>query len=155
MRTATSGANARWIPSTRPLRPVTFNLLSLLDSLDKFVVEQSGDLIFKFHPDEAAIMREYAIPLAHDAVKTLSAKYQVTLKGPILIEVFPKHDDFAVRTLGLPGMIGALGACFGRVVTMDSPKARDPPRSPGRRRCGTSRRTSSRCSSAVSGCRAG
>jgi tetratricopeptide (TPR) repeat protein len=31
-----------------------------------------------------------------------------------------------VRTVGLPGMIGALGACFGRVVTMDSPKARPP-----------------------------
>jgi tetratricopeptide (TPR) repeat protein len=109
-----------------PFDRVTFNLLSLLDTLDKFVVEKSGDLIFKFDPGEAPIMREYAIPLAHDAVKTLSAKYQVTLKGPILIEVFPKHDDFAVRTLGLPGMIGALGACFGRVVTMDSPKAREP-----------------------------
>ena len=48
-------------------------------------------------------MREYAIPLAHDALKTLSAKYQITPKGPILIEVFPNHDDFAVRTLGLPG----------------------------------------------------
>src|SRR5688500_5335639 len=109
-----------------PFDQVTYNLLSLLDSLDKFVVEKSGDLIFKFDPGEAPIMREYAIPLAHDAVKTLSAKYQVTLKGPILIEVFPKHDAFAVRTLGLPGMIGALGACFGRVVTMDSPKAREP-----------------------------
>jgi len=31
-----------------------------------------------------------------------------------------------VRNVGLPGMIGALGACFGRVVTMDSPKARPP-----------------------------
>ena len=40
--------------------------------------------------------------------------------------MFPKHDDFAVRTLGLPGMIGALGACFGRVVTLDSPRARQP-----------------------------
>jgi tetratricopeptide (TPR) repeat protein len=40
--------------------------------------------------------------------------------------MFPKHDDFAVRTLGLPGMIGALGACFGRVVTLDSPRARKP-----------------------------
>jgi tetratricopeptide (TPR) repeat protein len=109
-----------------PFDQVTYNLLALLDTLDKFVVEQSGDLIFKFHPDEAAVMREYAIPLAHDAVKALSAKYQITPKGPILIEVFPNHDDFAVRTLGLPGMIGALGACFGRVVTMDSPKARDP-----------------------------
>src|SRR5215203_2040803 len=109
-----------------PFDQVTFNLLSLLDTLDKFVVETSGDLIVKFHPDEAPVMREYAIPLAHDAIKALAAKYQITPKGPILIEIFPNHDDFAVRTLGLPGMIGALGACFGRVVTMDSPKARDP-----------------------------
>jgi tetratricopeptide (TPR) repeat protein len=109
-----------------PFDQVTYNLLSLLDTLDKFVVETSGDLIFKFHPDEAAVMREYAIPLAHDAVKSLAAKYQIAPKGPILIEVFPNHDDFAVRTLGLPGMIGALGACFGRVVTMDSPRAREP-----------------------------
>ena len=109
-----------------PFDQVTYNLLALLDTLDKFVVEQSGDLIFKFHPDEAPVMREYAIPLAHDAVKALSAKYQIAPKGPILIEVFPNHDDFAVRTLGLPGMIGALGACFGRVVTMDSPRAREP-----------------------------
>ena len=50
----------------------------------------------------------------------------MTVEGPILIEIFPRHDDFAVRTLGLPGMIGALGACFGRVVTMDSPRARPP-----------------------------
>ena len=41
----------------------------------------------------------------------LSARYEFRPEGPILIEVFPRHDDFAVRTLGLPGMIGALGAC--------------------------------------------
>ena len=109
-----------------PYDVVTYNLLSLLDTLDKFVVEQSGDLIVKFHPEEAAIMREYAIPLAQEALAALGAKYEVTPRGPILIEMFPNHDDFAVRTLGLPGMIGALGACFGRVVTMDSPRAQKP-----------------------------
>ena len=110
-----------------PFDVVTFNLLQLLDTLDKFVVEKSGDLIVKFHPDEAAIMREYALPLAHEALDTLSARYKFKPKGPILIEIFPNHDDFAVRNLGLPGMIGALGACFGRVVTMDSPRARNTP----------------------------
>lgn len=109
-----------------PYDRVTYNLLMLLDSLDKFVVETSGDLVFKFHPDEAAVMREFAIPLAHEALAALAARYQVEPKGPILIEVFPEHDDFAVRTLGLPGMIGALGACFGRVVIMDSPRAKAP-----------------------------
>jgi tetratricopeptide (TPR) repeat protein len=105
---------------------VTFNLLALLDTLDKFVEIREGDIILKLHPDEAPVLREYAMPLAQEALKTLSAKYQFTPKGPILIEIFPTHDDFAVRTLGLPGMIGALGACFGRVVTLDSPRARPP-----------------------------
>jgi Flp pilus assembly protein TadD len=109
-----------------PFDQVTFNLLALLDKLEKFEVVQEGDLIFKFHPDEAKILREYAIPLTKDAMKRLSELYQFTPKGPILIEIFPVHDDFAVRNLGLPGLVGALGACFGRVVSLDSPRAKAP-----------------------------
>ncbi len=109
-----------------PYDQVTFNLLALLDKLETFEVVQEGDLIFKFHPDEAKVLREYAIPLAKDAMKKLSALYEFTPQGPILIEIFPVHDDFAVRNLGLPGLVGALGACFGRVVSMDSPRAKAP-----------------------------
>ena len=105
---------------------MTFNLLALLDKLEKFDVVQDGDLTFKFDPNETKVLREYAIPLAHEALTKLSAAYQFTPKGPILIEVFPVHDDFAVRNLGLPGLVGALGACFGRVVSMDSPRAKAP-----------------------------
>jgi Tfp pilus assembly protein PilF len=87
---------------------------------------RDGNVTFKFHPDEAEVLREYAVPLTREALQTLGAKYQFAPKGPLVVEIFPVHDDFAVRTLGLPGMIGALGACFGRVVTLDSPKARPP-----------------------------
>ena len=104
----------------------TFNLLTMLDSLDKFDTTTDGEIIFRSHPTETPVMREYVAPLAKQALAAFSEKYQFTPKGPILIEMFPKHDDFAVRTVGLPGMIGALGACFGRVVTLDSPKARPP-----------------------------
>jgi tetratricopeptide (TPR) repeat protein len=104
----------------------TFNLLTMLDSLEKFDTTTAGDVVFKSHPSETPVMREYVAPLAQRALAIFSEKYQFTPKGPILIEMFPKHDDFAVRTVGLPGMIGALGACFGRVVTLDSPKARPP-----------------------------
>ena len=110
-----------------PFDVVTFNLLGLLDKLEKFEVVREGDFVFKFHPDEARVLREYAIPLANDALKKLSSYYQFTPTGPILVEIFPVHDDFAVRNLGLPGLIGALGACFGRVVSMDSPRAKQPP----------------------------
>ncbi len=105
---------------------VTFNLLQMLDKLETFTVVQDGGIVVKMPPDEAAVLREYALPLAKEALKTLSARYRFTPKGPILIEIFSVHDDFAVRNLGLPGMIGALGACFGRVVTLDSPRARPP-----------------------------
>ena len=105
---------------------VTYNLLMMLDKLEKFTVVEDGGVTVKMADDEAPVMREYALPLAQAALKTLSAKYQFTPKGPIIVEIFPVHDDFAVRNLGLPGLIGALGACFGRVITMDSPKARPP-----------------------------
>jgi tetratricopeptide (TPR) repeat protein len=109
-----------------PFDNITYNLLELLDELDTFQTVSDGDLVIKLHPDELGVMREYVPALARQAVDTLSKRWNFTPKGPLLVEVFPNHDDFAVRTLGLPGMIGALGACFGRVVTMDSPKARPP-----------------------------
>ena len=105
---------------------VTFNLLSLLDTLKEFEVIEQGDLVLKLHPEEVPVLREYALPLAQQALKVLSQKYQFTPKGPILVEIFPKQDHFAVRNQDLMGLVGALGACFGRVVSMDSPRARSP-----------------------------
>jgi tetratricopeptide (TPR) repeat protein len=109
-----------------PYDVITYNMLGLLDTLDGFQSVQEGELTIKLHPDELGVMREYVPVLAKEALETLSKRWDFTPKGPILIEVFPRHDDFAVRNVGLTGMIGALGACFGRVVTMDSPKARPP-----------------------------
>ncbi|MGE3273817.1 MAG: tetratricopeptide repeat protein [Vicinamibacterales bacterium] len=109
-----------------PYDVVTFNLLGLLDTLEGFETFRDGDLVVKLHKDEAPVMKEYAPQLARQALEDLSEKWQFTPRGPILVELFPRHDDFAVRTVGLPGMLGALGACFGRVVTLDSPKARPP-----------------------------
>jgi tetratricopeptide (TPR) repeat protein len=107
-----------------PYYKPTFNMLGLLDTLDKFVTVKDGDITFRFQKDEAAVLQEYAIPLAHQALANFASRYEFTPKGPILIEFFPKHDDFAVRIAGLPGMLYALGVCFGRVVALDTPKAR-------------------------------
>ena len=109
-----------------PYDVVTYNLLGLLDTLDGFETIRDGDLVIRLHPDEAGVMREYVPALAREALAALSKRWNFTPTGPILIEMFPRHDDFAVRNVGLPGMIGALGACFGKVVTLDSPKARPP-----------------------------
>ncbi len=105
---------------------VTFNLLEMLDELDTFASFPAGNATVRLHRDEAPVLRHYAVPLVSDALAKMSARYGFTPVGPILVEIFPDHDDFAVRTLGLPGLVGALGVCFGRVVTLDSPRARKP-----------------------------
>src|SRR5262249_53906422 len=79
-----------------PFHRPTFNMLGMLDNLDKFVTVKDGDLVFRFPKDQADVLQEYAIPLAHRALETFSARYGVPVRGPILIEVFAKHDDFAV-----------------------------------------------------------
>ena len=106
---------------------VTKNLLDVLDKVDQFVTIREGDIIVRMDRDEAPVLGDYAVPLAHKALETFEKRYEFMPKGPILIEIFPKHDDFAVRNLGLPGAIGALGICFGRVVSLDSPHARNRP----------------------------
>src|SRR5688572_14393809 len=103
---------------------MTFNLLELLDHLEPFDTINEGEMVIRLAPDESPVMKEYVPQLAREAMASLTKRWEFTPKGPILIEMFPSHDDFAVRTLGLPGMLGALGACFGRVVTIDSPRAR-------------------------------
>ena len=109
-----------------PYNIVTFNQLAMLDTVDKFETIRDGDLVIRLDPNEAGVMREHVVQLARQSLDTLSRLHQFKPTGPILVEMFPKHDDFAVRTIGLPGFIGALGACFGRVVTLDSPRARPP-----------------------------
>jgi tetratricopeptide (TPR) repeat protein len=104
----------------------TYFLLTMLDNVARFTVVPDGEITFKFPADEAAVLEPYALPLAKEAYATFKEHYGFTPAGPVLVEIFQKHDDFAVRTTGLPGIVGALGACFGRVVTMDSPTARQP-----------------------------
>ncbi len=70
------------------------------------------------------------------AIATYEKKYQFKLKRPVQVEVYPDHEDFAVRTLGMPGL-GALGVTFGYAIAMDSPSGRPPGSSIGPPRCGT------------------
>ena len=103
---------------------VTYNLLQMLDRLDEFASFPTGNALIRLDPIEAPVLRHYAVPLVDQAMAQMTARYGFEPKGPISVEVFSKHDDFAVRTQGLPGLLGALGVCFGQVVTLDSPRAR-------------------------------
>ena len=57
-----------------PYDVVTYNLLGLLDSLERSRPSQDGDLTFRLHPDEAPVLREHALPLAREALATLGER---------------------------------------------------------------------------------
>jgi len=100
------------------------NTLDLLDSMKDFNDTVRGPFLVKTAAKETGALAGYAADLLEEAHKKLTAKYHFTPRSPIAVEVFDSHEDFAVRSLGLPGL-GALGVCFGQVIAMDSPSARD------------------------------
>ena len=103
----------------------TVNSLRLLDSYSTFVTYRDDTTILRLRKKEAALLRPYFEVELHKAMATYQKKYGVTLPDPVQLEVYPDHEDFAVRTMGMPGL-GALGVTFGEVVAMDSPSGRKP-----------------------------
>ncbi len=104
---------------------ITTNSLQLLDTLRKFKVYETPRAVIKLEGKEAALLKPYVEREAERALALFEKKYGYKLPGKVTIELYPDHDDFAVRTMGLPGL-GILGVCFGLSVAMDSPSARPP-----------------------------
>ena len=103
----------------------TVNTLRLLDSYKNFLTYKDDNTVLRLNSKEAALLLPYMRAELKRAIATYEKKYQMKLPGPVQLEVYPDHEDFAVRTMGMPGL-GALGVTFGDVVAMDSPSARAP-----------------------------
>ena len=99
------------------------NTLQLADTFDDYVEVDRGKFRVVLHGDENALLEEYLHTLAAQAYQHFATRYQHQPETPVRIELYPEHDDFSVRTVGLAG-VGLLGVAFGPVVAMDSPAAR-------------------------------
>jgi tetratricopeptide (TPR) repeat protein len=117
-----------------PFSPKAVNTLRLLDSFTDFTLisdpsEPGHDNIepvtFRLHKEEAGVIAPYAIELTRNSIEEFTKRYDFELREPVIVEMYPDHEDFAVRTAGMPG-IGILGATFGYVLAMDSPSSRPP-----------------------------
>lgn len=103
----------------------TVNTLRLMDSYKNFVTYKTDRTILRLHKKEAELLHPYFEAQMLQALNTYDKKYGYHLDRPVQVEVYPDHEDFAVRTMGMPGL-GALGVTFGYVVAMDSPSGRPP-----------------------------
>ncbi len=101
-----------------------FNLLQLKDSLGRFTTVTSEHFQVRMETQEAAVYGPRVVEMLEQAWTVLTQRYDFTPEVPVYVEIYPRIDDFAVRTFGVPDVAGFLGVCFGKVVTANSPATR-------------------------------
>src|SRR4029079_6189159 len=55
-----------------PYDVVTYNLLSMMDSLDKFVTVRDADVVVRLSAEEAPVMRDHVVAFAKESLAKLS-----------------------------------------------------------------------------------
>jgi len=84
----------------------------------------SKNFKIRYHVDEKPVYRRYVEPLLEQAFADMVKRYGFTPTTPVVVELFQNADHYSVRTIGLPNL-GALGVCFGQVITAMSPSVGD------------------------------
>ncbi len=103
----------------------TFNVLGLLDQVDKFSQIESDHFIVKYSSEEDAVVAPYFSRTLESLHDDVCRDFKFTPTEKTIIELFPDHQGFSVRITGRP-FIGTVGACTGRVIAMAAPRGRPP-----------------------------
>lgn len=114
----------QWAQQAReedPYSVVALNLTRLREVVDGFDEVVTEHFRVKMDPREMQVYGGRVIELLELGMEQLGDKYGLEIEQPVVVEFYPRQQDFAVRTFGVPGGAGILGACFGGVVTMNSP----------------------------------
>ena len=104
----------------------TYNILNLFeDTISKkyemmVPAQPKGVFRIRVPKDERVEIERYVPRTLGRAYADMVKRYGFTPSLPITIELFNDPDQYSVRTVGLPNF-GALGVCFGQVITALSP----------------------------------
>ncbi len=110
--------------SRDPFDALVKNTLDLLDELDGYEVVSSPPFEIVLPAAEAELLAPYVEELAREALTGFGERYGFVPEAGLRIEIYDRSADFSVRTVGIPG-IGAHGVCFGEVIALESPSARE------------------------------
>lgn len=104
-----------------PFSMRTTNYLRLLDGLSKFSTSETEHFIVMYDSTVDPVIPEYFGRYLESIHQAVCATFKAEPTRKTLIEVFPTHAAFSVRTTGAP-WIGTVGASTGRVIAMVSPR---------------------------------
>src|SRR5207253_8202087 len=97
------------------------NSLKVLRHLNDYATLQTPHFLVRYDAKNDAVLGRYMTEALEREYDRLSAAFQFRPAGPILIELFNRHDMFSGRTIALPDL-HTIGACTGRMVALVSPK---------------------------------
>lgn len=104
-----------------PFNHRTTNYLILLDKLEKFDKKETDNFVIMYDAKMDPIIPEYFAEYMESIHADVCGLFQHEPAVKTLIEVFPTHDAFSVRTTGSP-WIGTVGASTGRVIALCAPR---------------------------------
>ena len=90
----------------------------------EYSVTNTKSFRIRYHNEEKAVFARYLEPTMERAFSDMVKRYGFTPKTPITLELYADRNDYGIRTVGLPDL-GALGVCFGQVITALSPATGD------------------------------
>ena len=100
----------------------TLNFKKVLEELKQdYAVRETEHFVLKWHDARDFALQHFLPDFVEDAYARVCGHFEFEPAGKTLIEVFPDHDRFAARISGMP-FIATVGACFGKVFAMDSPR---------------------------------
>ncbi len=107
------------------VQPWRNNQLAVQELLDtEYTTVDNERFRLQLHRDDVEVLQAYLMPVLLEATEVLGAKYSYLPDEPVQVETLHTWDDFSVRTIGFRGFT-ALGACFGKLVTLVSPRDGD------------------------------
>ena len=104
-----------------PFNLRTTNYLRLLDGLQKFARKETDHFIILYDAELDPMIPGYFSDYLESIYREVCDAFNHEPDVKTIIEVFPTHDAFSVRTTGSP-WIGTVGASTGRVIAMVAPR---------------------------------
>jgi tetratricopeptide (TPR) repeat protein len=104
-----------------PFNLATTNYLRLLEDLNKFARKETEHFVVLYDQALDPLIPEYFADYLESIHEDVTGSFRHEPAVKTLIEVFPTHDAFSVRTTGSP-WIGTVGASTGRVIALVSPR---------------------------------
>jgi cellulose synthase operon protein C len=104
----------------------TFNTKNLFERTipKEYSFQTTKSFRIRYHKDERPVLSRYLEPTLERAFADMARRYGFSPKTPVVLELYADREDYAIRTVGLPDL-GALGVCFGQVITAMSPATGD------------------------------